>query len=77
MGNYLSSDGQRVAVEDVTFNEDGTSSMDLSLTPEDSTPAAPATRKGYTYEEEMFRLKWGVSAYQHAKSLARSAANGN
>lgn len=78
-GNYLVSNGQVIAVESVEVQPNGESFLDLSISP-DSTPktrSADLHRRPYTYEEELFRMRWGISAYQQAQSVGRSTASGN
>lgn len=75
-GNQLRSNGYRIEVEAAQTQEDGSSALELAISPDES--ATPQrTHRGYTHEEEMFRLKWGVRAYQQAQALATSVANGN
>lgn len=74
-GNYLQSEGQRVAVESVDVQSDDPSALNLIVTP-DETPASPGkSRNGFSYEEELFRMKWGISAFQQAQTFARETAN--
>lgn len=75
-GNSFQFRDKRVAVEGYTMDETG---MELDVVVEDA-PAPPAVtsssidpRKpfgGFTYEEELFRLKWGWWAFDQSRRLA-------
>jgi hypothetical protein len=68
-GNSISSSGQTVAVEGAELLEDGSTALDLAVTPSAS-PSGTRVRRGFTYEEELFRTKWGWAAYAEAQKVA-------
>lgn len=77
-GNFLVVNGQRVAIQQsLTSVGAGGTALDVVITPEaeavvqnESDAVQSPTGRGFTYEEELFRSKWGWAAYDAASRAA-------
>ncbi|MCK9588463.1 MAG: hypothetical protein WC076_04945 [Terrimicrobiaceae bacterium] len=73
-GNAISSEGQTVAVEGTELLDDGSTALDLAVSPADTTmldaKAEGKWPRGFTHEEQLFRAKWGWSAFDQAQKIA-------
>jgi len=85
-GNALVSNGQRVSIQQVLTGVGGRgTALDVIITPAGDTPHysasaqsgadvvqnhASRSRAGLTYEQELFRTKWGWAAYNAANRAA-------
>ncbi len=72
-GNFMTSNGQKVAVEAAEPLPDGSTAMDIVVTPGDfltKETDLSIGQRGFTPEEERFRTKWGWAAFDKAKKLA-------
>jgi hypothetical protein len=92
-GNSIIANAQRVTVEKTTLTDKNETALDLSITSEsslarnDAGTANSATGvdsyshamkvRGFTYEEELFRTKWGWAAFDQAGRAAQAAAGGS
>jgi biotin carboxyl carrier protein len=85
-GNFLVANGQRVSIQQVvTGGTTGGRALDVAITPvadaaktsasgQGESDMAPnqtgGTRAGFTYEQQLFRSKWGWAAYDAANRAA-------
>jgi hypothetical protein len=73
-GNTLTLNGLRVGIERATFSTDGTA-LDVVFTPAPGgSDPGEIIPSGLTYEQELFRTKWGWAAFEHVQRAARDQA---
>lgn len=77
-GNNFAADGKRVALEEVEYLSDEEVALNFSVTPENEPSEKTAAGKlhaGLTYEQELFRTRWGWQAFSEAQTSARDDLN--
>lgn len=67
-GNSLSHQGQRITVEEAEAD-----SLEISINPDPFTPGKNSN-SGLSYEDQLFRTKWGWQAYDQARAAARASS---
>jgi len=73
-GNSLTSGGQQVSVESIQQTPDGTN-LDLAISPAAISSANLSQGvRGFTHEQELFRMKWGWENYDLAQRAAREVS---
>lgn len=73
-GNTLTVGGQQIAVESIQQTPDGPN-LDLAITPADgSSTNYPQINRGFTHEQELFRMKWGWVNYDLATRAAKEVS---
>lgn len=72
-GNSFAANGQRVSVENAETLPNGDQAMDFSVAPDEASLSKDSSGEwstGFTYEQELFRAKWGWAAFSEAQRAA-------
>jgi hypothetical protein len=70
-GNHLTIDGKRAGIERLTVAS-GTPALDLVISQAGTAPAVDQeSPSGFTYDEELFRTKWGWAAFEQVRRAGR------